>query len=1314
MVLPSLHSPEIVTAESKEAFGARSVSSWWNWGSPSMSENQNAFISKTFLRSVWAHEYETFKDSAEEVELFDRLKRWAGRPAQKETTAQSALLEEFFRATWGYVQAGQFGSEQAYSLHPAFPVAGAGQRGGTGEADAALGHFVPGEPSAIPQVLVEFKDIKSALDAPQKRKGNTRSPVKQGLDYLFGARKGMFGDEPIIPTWAIVTDMNEFRLYWSDRGEKQFIGFAIEKKDIFQTATLLDSSEAGRFDRFLFSRLFHRDLLIVRGTSGRSELLSLIQRQRFRQRDLEDLFYSEYRAFREHLYRTLLAHNGPDTDRFPGTKGRLVRLAQKILDRAIFVFFCEDMGRALSFPPQLLRDYLIRQADDQFFDPSGSEIWQWLRRLFSAMNSGAPSFGNHKINQFNGGLFALDPELERLHIPNSAFCERGQGQNEASLAANKLTLLYLSANYNYASGWVEGVAGDHAPTGKRDPDRAIGLYTLGRIFEQSITELEILEAEEDGRVSLNKESKRKRDGVYYTPEWVVERIVDETVGRRLADFKAASGWPSEKQNKLPTREAIDAYEIRLSEIRIVDPACGSGAFLITTLAYLLDEWKVLRDLRRQIGQIVTSEDWTDDAIRDILRDNLYGVDINPASVEITKLALWLHTARSNKPLSSLDDHIRDGNSLIGPEFYSGLAPYNEDERERINAFDWQAAFPDVFARGGFDCVVGNPPYVKLQNFKKAHADMAAFLSRDPAQGGAYDSTRSGNFDLYLPFVEKGIRLLNENGRLGYIAPSVWQMNEYGAGLRSFVERGRHLWGWIDFGSFQVFDEATVYTALQFFSARPNEEVAVVQAPKGVVAESPWEADDIRLPYARLTFGDRWLLVTGKERDLIDKLTRTSRRLDDPAVSRNIFVGIQTSADHIYHLKRLGPNRYEERPPKGEKRGRVVEIEDEIMKPLVSGEDALRYRTPETETYLLFPYAVEGGQSRLFTSPELVGRFPLAWTYLRYHEKELRARENDRMNVDNGWWAYNYPKNLDKQAEIKLIVPRLVMSMSCSVDRNGSFYLDNVDVGAVTAARNLSIYYISAILNAQAANFAFRRISKPFRGDFRSANKQFIAPLPVPEALPADQAALAGDAERLQLLHDQRRQALADIAGRMGSVRIRRRPIEWLFPDLPDLDHLRDQAPRRLNGAERRAWAKERLGKEVDNRHLALAEYLKPGVRLSAELVRGELRFLIDGIPVITGIFPPPDEAPFLLAQWAVMAGRTEVTDRTEGKKLADMLRFVSPNAEAHIMDAVVRLQAGVAVAETEIATLEARINQTIYRLHGLTRDEIALIEQTYR
>ena len=152
----------------------------------------------------------------------------------------------------------------------------------------------------------------------------------------------------------------------------------------------------------------------------------------------------------------------------------------------------------------------------------------------------------------------------------------------------------------------------------RAGERSIGLYTLGRIFEQSITELEILEAREDGRPSLNEIGKRKRDGVYYTPEWVVQRIVQETVGRRLRDMKSVSGWPSDSEERLPTLDEITAFENQLRDIRIVDPACGSGAFLITTLSFLLGEWSVLRELRRQHGQTMAEGDWTEAQIRDIL------------------------------------------------------------------------------------------------------------------------------------------------------------------------------------------------------------------------------------------------------------------------------------------------------------------------------------------------------------------------------------------------------------------------------------------------------------------------------------------------------------------------------------------------------------------------------------------------------------------------------------------------------------------------------------------------------------------------
>jgi hypothetical protein len=219
----------------------------------------------------------------------------------------------------------------------------------------------------------------------------------------------------------------------------------------------------------------------------------------------------------------------------------------------------------------LFQEFLIERSKDPYFDPDAITIWQDVLRLFTALNEGR-AFGDKAINQFNGGLFDRDEDLENLHVPNSVFCQHLQGSNEASLYSYKETLLYLCASYNYASNLGRN---DGARAFDRAPSKSLGLYTLGRIFEQSITELEILEAEADGRPSVNKLSKRKRDGVYYTPEWVVERIVDETLNPRLAEIKRECDWPS---NGDPPLAAIDAYAARLKELTILDPACGSGAF----------------------------------------------------------------------------------------------------------------------------------------------------------------------------------------------------------------------------------------------------------------------------------------------------------------------------------------------------------------------------------------------------------------------------------------------------------------------------------------------------------------------------------------------------------------------------------------------------------------------------------------------------------------------------------------------------------------------------------------------------------------
>ncbi|HEX9658826.1 MAG TPA: type IIL restriction-modification enzyme MmeI, partial [Rhodothermales bacterium] len=551
-----------------------------------MTRLNEPFISLSFLRSAWARDYEMFRDSEAETSLLERLENWARRTDLKETSAEQAFVQQFFHDTWGYYGSGQRQPEAGFTSYPKYPVPGGGEAGGTGEADLALGWFGREGVANVPQVLCEFKGIRSRLDAPQNRKGSRRSPVKQCLDYVFNARRGLVGNETIIPSWSIVTDMNEFRLYWFDRAPQQYLHFVIKPDDPLFTLSLLHPSDEGRFERFLFYKLFHFETLLT--TAGKSTLEKLLARQWVKEREIENEFYREYRAFRDRLYNVLVTYNQD----FHGTRGKLVRLAQRILDRCLFVMYCEDMGEVLAFPHQLLRNFLIHVSLDEYYEPNGPDVWQRLKSLFDAMNTGGTFPPGSRINCFDGGLFEHDPDLDALFIPNHVFCERGQGQNEASLHGAKNTLLYLAAAYNYAA--------------KGDASDSLGLYTLGRIFEQSITELEILEAEAEGRESLNKVNKRKRDGVYYTPERVVEKIVQESLGARLKDLKDQCRWTGDLA---PNEKALNLYWDGLQTLTVLDPACGSGAFLITALRLLLDEYHSVLEQRRRFRKgIVAVED----------------------------------------------------------------------------------------------------------------------------------------------------------------------------------------------------------------------------------------------------------------------------------------------------------------------------------------------------------------------------------------------------------------------------------------------------------------------------------------------------------------------------------------------------------------------------------------------------------------------------------------------------------------------------------------------------------------------------------
>lgn len=1280
-----------------------------------MTKTYQPLFADSFLLATWGADYQAYIDAGTDDVLLTRLKHWSEKEFQKETKAEQAFTQIFFADTWGYTLSGLNALKDGYTCAPKLAIEKAGQKGGTGEADLALGMFGL-EAQGIaptPQVLCEFKDILSGLDSPQNRKGNNRSPVKQCADYLREARNKLFGNEPIQPTWGIVTDMNEFRLYWWTNMPVQYQRFVIKPLTKYDAVGLIDDGDEARFQRFLFYKIFQHNSLLTKG--GKPLLEQLLQNQWIKEKELENNFYKEYRAFRENLFDALLTHNA----HLGISKGKLVRLSQRILDRLIFILYCEDMGKALSFPPHMLRDILRDISKATHYDPNGSDAWAKIKDIFRAMADGL-SFAGHNINRFNGGLYSHDAVLDSLHIPTSIFCAKGQDDNPAK---DKTSLLYLSATYNFG---VTGAGGE----------KVINLYTLGRIFEQSITELEIKVAEAEGRPSIGKLSKRKRDGVYYTPEWVTRFVVEQTIGRRLEDLKKEIGWNDTLEitddmiKKDGKKQAVGfkkdsatdkyyrgllRYRDALRDIKIVDPACGSGAFLIQALEFMLSERKrIAEDLSRLLTDQIEIFD-QDAEIRDILSNNIYGVDINAESVEISRLALWLHTAIPNRPLNNLDRNIQCGNSLVGIDFYERkkdlLTTLSEDQRDRVNAFDWRARFVEVFGRknSGFDCVVGNPPYVKLQYFVKVEPESSEYLTgaKKPDGTALYESTQTGNYDLYLPFIELGIRLMNDKGRMGYIAPSVWLRNEYGEGLRKMIHRGQHMDRWLDFVSYQVFDEAITYTALQFYQKTASGSVRFANAPKGGVNVSDWDNTDWHMGYDALKPAESWVLLPKPERKLFDKLNKSCKPLD--SFTDAIFQGIVTSANYIYQLEPLGNNKFLHYP-QDKSTPQEFELEPDLLRPMVSGEDAKRYETPNSRWFILIPYSLDQDKPTLIPPQELANKYPKTWAYLCHFEKELRAREYPKMNLDDKWYGYVYPKSLDKQKSTKLFVAGTAPNLRLVADLEGNYSPEDKRVYSILPKQRNDLLFLLAILNSPVPNHVFRKIARPKANGFFDIETQYLAPLPIPNAKAAQKAEIGAQAKQLQELLTKRRDALALADKRLTVCETVKRAASFLWPQLRNAAFWKAKNPQGLSGRALTSWVNQHLAELHEEQLIRLGGYLPAGVSLEAEYKDGELRLIANGRVAIEGIFIDEEEGKFIAAQWRYLARITNVTDNTKAKSIADKLCTTYHTLNPSLQSQFLELMDEVQDLEAKINSIETQLNQQIYTLYQLTPEEIQMVE----
>ena len=842
-----------------------------------------------------------------------------------------------------------------------------------GSVDLALGHFSAGGSEIV--APFELKGAKTKdLDAIMP--GRAKSPVQQAWEYATRA--------PGVK-WVLVSNYVELRLYGFGEGTTTY--------ERFDLAKLIDPAEYARFMLLLSAE----NLL-----SGKTS--DLLKESRREDKDITDALYADYKELRGTLIFTIrqqLSKLDPLD---------AIAAAQLVLDRVLFTAFAEDT--------ELLPDRILEQAFEHSDPFNPRPVWENFKGLFAAIDK-----GNRQLDvpPYNGGLFAPDPVVDQLEIPDSV-CEKFKD------------------------------------IGAYDFGSEVSVTVLGHIFEQSIADMERLQVEARGEeTELEKKTgttgRRKRDGVVYTPDYIARFIVEHTLGTHLremfalivAGFAQKGANPDEYEDikwkrKSAELEAWEAYRDRVKTLRIVDPACGSGVFLVMAFDYMKAEMarvnNKIADLKGDhVGDLF-------DPDSEILANNLFGVDVNAESIEIAKLSLWVKTARRGKPLDSLDANLKVGDSLIEDSNYAYLS----------HGFTWATAFPQVFAEGGFDIVLGNPPYVRMELLKA----MKPYLEKR-------FEVVSDRADLYAYFFERGLNLLKPGGRLGSISSSTFFKTGSGRPLRDFLRRNATVDTVVNFGDLQVFEGVTTYPVIiTMRREEPKNDHAIRFWNVEAIPESNFRATFDTLadnyPQASLPSGS-WELESPALKALRDKI-RTGRKTLKEVYGSPLY-GIKTGLNEAFVIDTPTKERLCAEDPKSA----------DLLKPFLEGKDLKRWRVEPRGLWLIYI-----PKNRID-----VNHYPAIRDWLLpFRERlERRATKQEWFELQQAQEAY-----APHFEGVKVLYPEFCDEPQFQLEHGN--YVNNkcYFVGSSNA-------WLAAFLNSNVAWFVITGNSVPVRGGFHQMHSQFV-------------------------------------------------------------------------------------------------------------------------------------------------------------------------------------------------------------------------------
>ena len=733
--------------------------------------------------------------------------------------------------------------------------------------------------------------------------------------------------------------------------------------------------------------------------------------------------YADYSDFRAAIYNNLVKNN-PETDKL-----LLFKKTQKLLDRFLFIFFAEDR---LLVPPNSITQIIEKWKDDEAFGDA-KPLYETFKSYFRVLNTGRPKRGEREeIFAYNGGLFQHDEVLDNISI------------DDELLATHTLRL----SEYDFETD--------------------VDVNILGHIFEHSLGEIEIVQAEIKGEKVDSQKTKRKKDGIFYTPKYITKYIVENTIGTlcdekrnelQLIDEEYAKGRKNRKKDIVRMLDKkLDDYRNWLLSLTILDPACGSGAFLNQALEFLITEHKKIDELKAQLlgGAIVFS-----DITADILEKNIYGVDLNEESVEIAKLSLWLRTAQKGRKLNSLSSNIKCGNSLIDNPEVAGE-----------KAFNWHNEFHEIFANGGFDVVIGNPPYVQLQSM----GEMS-----DTLKNCAYETFDKGA-DLYCIFTERGYKLLKNGGMQSFIMPNKWMLVAYGKPLRKFLSK-TGLRQILNFGDIQFFQEATTYVCI-FVTEKsgPNDKVKVLSLNR-----KTYHGDFLTEVRANLydsssaVFGvNEWSIQPVNDARKLEQMKLNGTELKDLPITINY--GIKTGYNEAFFVDE-------------ETRQKLINADArsaELIKPMLRGRD-------------ISSYGITGFEYLIGTFPSLklnIENYPAIKEHLLsfgYDRLKQTGEKGSRKKTRGEWFETQDSINYHEEfAKPKIIYPNMTSVFPFVYDESGFLSNDKSFILTVNDD-SISLFYLTAVFNSSLAKLWIWYNCPELQGGTREIRKVYFEHFPVPQA-----------------------------------------------------------------------------------------------------------------------------------------------------------------------------------------------------------------------